>query len=198
MLKDMCETDPSTVSTASTSTFGTFLNISSLEGVRIGVYGNANYTNTATSEWLELKVSPPSGAGRFSTDQLQCGGGGVVTSMDFEFLVANSGAYLNPQPKIIAARVVFGTEDVQFVASSNDATAATMDLVLTSSVTFVELVDEALEEYVPPAPPLLPEIPYDIFYPFLLSAGVSSVASGLSYTVLALAAAATLCLGGHQ
>merc|ERR1711916_75805 len=171
-------------------------NTSSLEGVRIGVYGNANYTNTATSEWLELKVSPPSGAGRFSTDQLQCGGGGLVTSMDFEFLVANAGAHLNPQPKIIAARVVFGTEDVQFVASSNDKTGATMDLVLTSSVTFVDLADEALEEYVPPAPPLLPEIPYDIFYPFLLSAGFSSIASSVSNAVLCLAAAAALCVSG--
>lgn len=194
-LKAMCEADPTTILAGTTSTYGTYMNTTSLAGARIGVYGNANYTNTATSEWLELKVSAPSGAGRFSADQLICGGGGLVTSMDFEFLVAKSGAYLNPQSKIIAARVVFGTEDVQFVASSKDA-SATMDLVLTSSVTFVHLGDEALEEYVPPAPPLLPEIPYDIFYPFLLSAGVSTVASDVSFVALAVAAAATLGVGG--
>jgi hypothetical protein len=193
-VKAMCEADPTTLSAGSMSTYGTYMNTTALAGARIGVYGNADYTNTATSEWLELKVSAPSGAGRFSSDQLVCGGGGLVTSMDFEFLVAKSGAYLNPQSKIIAARVVFGTEDVQFVANSKDATA-TMDLVLTSSVTFVYLGDEALEEYVPPAPPLLPEIPYDIFYPFLLSAGVSSVASGVSFAVLAVAAAVSVSVG---
>ena len=90
--------------------------------------------------------------------------------MNIEILYANAGAYLNPQPKIVAARVSFGREDINFISNGSPATES-MNLVLSTSVTFVHLGDEALEEYVPPAPPLLPEIPYDIFYPFLLSDG---------------------------
>ncbi len=191
-LKSMCEKDPDTVvasAGARDTTYGAYLNATAMPP-RIGVFGNANYTNTDTSEWLEFQVNAPSGAGTFDTSTLICGGGGLVTSIDLEFLVAKSGAYLNPQSKIVAARASFGREDVQFVAETSDAGGTdTMDLVLATTVTFVNLGDEALEEYVPPAPPLLPEIPYDIFYPFLLSAAPAPAAVAPAVAFLAAAVA---------
>ena len=175
-LKAMCENDPSTVTkTDLDSTYGVYLNASGIPK-KIGVYGNANYTNVDTSEWLDLKVNTPVGTGTFDGNKLVCQT--LITSMNLEFLYANAGAYMNPQPKIVAARVSFGREDVKFIADSNPTTSTKeMILVLTTSVSFVHLVNEALEEYVPPAPPLLPEIPYDIFYPFLLSGAQRSVAN---------------------
>jgi tectonic-1/3 len=169
-LKDACEQDPDTVVKSDFSTYGVYLNATGIPS-RIGVYGNANYTNTDLTEWIATKVNKPVGKGTFSDSLMECTT--LVTSMNVELLYANSGAYLNPQPKIVAVRVTFGREDIKFIANKNPAsnTAATMDVILSTSVTFVHLTNEALEEYVPPAPPLLPEIPYDIFYPFLLSGG---------------------------
>merc|ERR1712195_113839 len=118
-----------------------------------------------------MKVNKPVGQGTFQKSLMECNT--LVTSMNVEFLYANAGAYLNPQPKIVAARVSFGREDFKFINNNNPTDTATKktNVILTTSVTFVHLANEALEEYVPPAPPLLPEIPYDIFYPFLLSEG---------------------------
>jgi hypothetical protein len=169
-LKVMCEKDPDTVTTADApygSTYGIYLNSTGIPG-KIGVYGNANWTNIDTTEWLDLTIVKPVGKGTFNDNLLICNT--LVTSMNIEILYANAGAYLNPQPKIVAARVSFGREDINFISNGSPATES-MNLVLSTSVTFVHLGDEALEEYVPPAPPLLPEIPYDIFYPFLLSDG---------------------------
>ena len=168
-LETMCIKDPASVTKTDVSTYGIYLNSTGIQR-RIGVYGNANYTNTDLTEWLEMKVNKPVGQGTFQKNVMECKT--LITSMNVEFLYANAGAYLNPQPKIVAARVSFGREDVRFISNGNPtASGEKMNLVLSTSVTFVHLGDEALEEYVPPAPPLLPEIPYDIFYPFLLSEG---------------------------
>jgi hypothetical protein len=173
-LKSMCEQDPGTVTKSDVSTYGVYLNATGIPK-KIGVYGNANFSNADTTEWLDIKINTPVGSGTFNGNKLVCNT--LITSMNLEFLYANAGAYLNPQPKIVAARVSFGREDIKFIAESNPTTSQskTMNLVLTTSVSFVHLVNEALEEYVPPAPPLLPEIPYDIFYPFLLSGAQRSV-----------------------
>lgn len=191
-LKSACEQDPDTVTKNDVSTYGIYLNASGLP-TRIGVYGNANYTNTDLSEWLEIKINKPVGQGTFSDSVMECTT--LVTSMNIELLYANAGAYLNPQPKIVAARVSFGREDIKFIANANPTgqTSATMDVVLTTSVTFVHLANEALEEYVPPAPPLLPEIPYDIFYPFLLSDGHRVHGAG-SWCMVSLMAVVLLAL----
>lgn len=173
----LCNQDPST---SSTGIFPYYMNASKFSE-RIGVYGNSDPYNSDTSEWVAITIDAPTSAGTFDSSTLLCGGGGFVSSMNVEFLVSSQGAHVNPQKSIVAARVKFERSDLGFTATAPAATGDTMDVMITTSVTFVKLDDTVLDEYIPPAPPLLPVLPYDIFYPFLIGGSTAAVPSILGF-----------------
>ena len=44
-----------------------------------------------------------------------------------------------------------------------------------------------VEQYVPPGPPLLPRLPWDVFYPFVVSAAVGRVESVIVFEIVCVA-----------
>ena len=159
-----------------------YFNVSS--DIQVGIYGNSNPTNADPKRsWLPLEVETAPTSSSYSSNERVCTN--LITGVEYEFLVARVGSFSKPQMKIVSARAVFKTSSVYF----NHA-LATKSIVLTSSATFVMLEDKALEEYVPPAPPFLPVLPYDVFYPFTASSAVRSDARASSLFVLV-----TLCVG---
>lgn len=158
-----------------------YFNVSS--DVLVGVYGNSNPTNVDPKRsWLPLSVETAPTSSSFSSNERVCTN--LITGVEYEFLVAKVGSFSKPQLKIVSARAVYKTSTVYMNHAST-----TKAIVLTSSATFVPLADKALEEYVPPAPPFLPVLPYDVFYPFTASAAVRSGPAAIS-----LFALVTLCM----
>jgi tectonic-1/3 len=134
------------------------------KGQYIGMYGNSNPLNLDPERtWLPMTVGVAPTSSSYAANEEVCTN--LITGVEYEFLVANVGSFSKPQTKIISARVVYKTSTIYVLHH-----LAQQNIVLTSSATFVTLKDKQLEEYVPPAPPFLPVLPYDVFYPFTASA----------------------------
>lgn len=133
----------------------------SFDTLRVGVYGNANpYKVDTKSSWLPF--TPETVPSRIKFDGAYRVCPSLITGVEYEFLVAKVGNYKAPQEKIVAARIVYKTSTVSLDHAVNSKT----NIYFTSSATFVMLEEGDGVPYVPAAPPLLPVLPYDVFYPF--------------------------------
>lgn len=137
-------------------------------------------------EWvrLEAPASAPT-PGTWDATTGTCTG--LVTGVDVEFLTARVGEAHNPQYKIVAARWSYATdtwrygrEDVR-VAGGGAAQA----FALRTTVTWVEMTQTA-QDWIAPAPPVVPPLPSDLFYPF-----VTTTATGDSALTVSGAASAS-------
>eukprot|EP01034_Spumella_vulgaris_P040624 gene40624-50259_t len=128
----------------------------------VGIYGDADPLDA--TQWSAITHSVPSPARSWSDKTSTCSG--MFTGLNIEFLVTASGEKANPQNKIVASRAEVTTKDWVFNIPSGDL-SSTQTFALTTTVSFVFREDNILEGYEPPAPPVLFEVPYDVFYPFL-------------------------------
>merc|ERR1712022_71725 len=94
----------------------------------------------------------------------------LPSSLHWRFVTADVGQYGDPQRKIVAAGVEREKNDIVWRTENG----RTQGILMTSVVTFVHLEDGALDEYVPPAPPIMFKVPYDVFYPFEIYSGAPS------------------------
>ena len=85
---------------------------------------------------------------------------GIVSGLDLEFLTSIVGEASNPQARIVAVRARYALDTWTFTE------AARQKFVLRTSVTFTAL-RATTTDFVPPAPPVIPKLPSDLFYPFL-------------------------------
>jgi tectonic-1/3 len=156
----------------------------------IGVLGNADPFKAW--QWLALQVSTPTAAATFDAVASRCDG--LVTEVDVEFLTARVGEVHNPQPKIIAARVKYATG--AWAYTREDVRGGVLPVPpqafrLLTTVTWTEYAAQTTSDYIPPAPPVIPPLPSDLFYPFVRSTGAADSA----LTVSAAPAAAALHTG---
>ena len=112
----------------------------------------------------------------------------IVTGVDIELLVAPVGSANNPQNKVVAARVSYPTSAWTFSREDGGA----QRFLLTSTVTYTYFDKPASTSWLP-APPIIPAMPDDLWYPFSSNAGGASQiyvpsASGAGAAALATAA----------
>jgi hypothetical protein len=139
------------------------------------------------SQWLQIKSSiAPTSNRRWSELTSTCTG--LVTGLNYLFIIAETGEKRNPQKKIILVEPTYTTTDVSMrsvepspsfpslpsprhhhhpvrVPSNDESTEQTIELLIT--ISFISFGNEKLKEYTPPPPPGLLTVPYDIFYPFI-------------------------------
>ena len=151
----------------------------------LGTFGNADPLDP--SQWMEMSIEEQPNEPSLDDAARVCSS--LTTSLHYQFLVAYVGSTNNPQAKVVGARAFYGTEAVVF-SSEED----TQSIMLTTTVSFVTLAQEDYETYVPPAPPVLWAVPYDVFYPFDVSAGSSRFTPSRLVLVYAIAGAVAVVL----
>ena len=159
----------------------------------VGVLGNSDPWKTW--QWLPLSTdTPPLPSWSSTTYQHQCSG--LVTGVNLELLVAHIGAANNPQSEIIAARVKYTTGTWTFAHGDG-----TQVFLMESTVTFTNY-DTAATTVWKPAPPVIPPMPSDLWYPFLtaedgslyISSGSARGVAGPALVALVAVAAAVAAL----
>jgi hypothetical protein len=158
-------------------------------GTVLGIYGNANPLQS--HDWIPLEVdrkgiqptarSPMPGA-------LLCNN--FVDAVDVELLWTKSGTTRSPQPMLLAARAVLKQSAWRW--RQEPLIKATQKFTISSSVTFVELKLDSSQRsnYKPEPVSVMPQLAYDVFYPFdiLVQGSPAGPASGkLCLALLALA-----------
>lgn len=139
----------------------------------VGIFGNADPLDP--TQWLDITVKPAA-AGQDAAQWRELEGVCLfaITSMNYRFLWAFVGARDNPQPKIIAARLEFGTEDLVYRYDGTNPGVQAFSIQTT--VTFKEYKAD-YDHYTPPSPPVAISVPYDVWYPFKIESAARQVAS---------------------
>ena len=123
-------------------------------------------------QWLSISAAEPStDSAAWDPVALSCAN--VPATASLELLWAQTGQAQNPQPRILAARLVWTT--TTWTASRGDGGA--QQYALQTTVTWTQMNSKSTD-FIPPAPPIIPPMPADLFYPF------SSGSSGSSGSVV--------------
>ena len=154
----------------------------SISGGYIGAYGNADPLDI--TQWIAVSPASIAGFSRKWNDQLGvCSG--MISSMNIRFLVAYTAEATNPQNKIIAAAIEYGTSDWTLgISPYDDVSRQTFPLAV--SVSFVFEQQQQQQEYYPPPPPVLFTVPYDVFYPFISGSPPTSY-TGVAFSIVLVA-----------
>ena len=75
----------------------------------IGMYGNADPSDV--NQWLVMDLNSPSVTPSWDARTLTCSG--MITGLDFKFLVVSAGEKSNPQNKIVSAIASFTSSDLK-------------------------------------------------------------------------------------
>ena len=111
----------------------------------------------------------------------------IVESANLEVLWTKSGETSNPQPMILAVRQVLGQANWRWQKTMQ--ANAVQTFTFSQTVTFIEheLIDQDTVDYKPEVGAVLPQLSYDIFYPFDIdSSSTSHLPSSLSALALAI------------
>jgi hypothetical protein len=135
----------------------------------IGMYGNSDPLDI--SQWIPIAVTSASTTRSWSDYTGVCSG--MVTGINYKFLVVSTAERSFPQNKIVSAEIEYSTSDLYSNIPFDDTTS-TEAWTLTSTVSFVFSTQDEIEGYSPPAPPVLFKVPYDVFYPFYISPATSN------------------------
>ena len=128
----------------------------------VGTFGNSDPLKVA--EWVELTGADtvPSAA-TADRDGRQCID--IIDAVHYEFVTMKVGSTTNPQEKIVSAAVSYHTSNWVF---RQPLDAQTQQFSVKTTVTFVRL-EQAADVFVPILPTLIPELPWDVLYPFVAS-----------------------------
>lgn len=155
-----------------------FLNVSDfVKGMWVGQYGNADPMDS--TQWLS--ISSPSSLTSRIWDEAASTCRNMYSGLSYEFLIAKTGERAFPQNKVIAGRVQYIESDWVWRQAIDDS-EETQSFPLSSIVTFVYKDDEKFNGYTPPPPPIIFNVPYDVFYPF----EIENAAPSTTYPSLSL------------
>jgi len=145
----------------------------------VGLYGNADPLDV--KQWTVVSQRATTLKNSWNDNTGICKN--MVTGLHYKFLVASTGEKSFPQSKIVAAEVEHITSEWRSNVPYTDA-ASTQTFPLEVIVSFIHKDASDIAGYVPPAPPVLVQVPHDVFYPFFMSPA-SSKASISMVSVLA-------------
>lgn len=167
----------------------------------VGMYGNADPLDY--TQWLLIDEVHSSTNTFIANDVLWNEDTGVCTGfangLNIRFLVAYTGEKNNRQNKIVSAAYEYTTTPWKMKFPYDDSSSI-QSFAMTTTVTFIFKHHQDLVGYKPPAPPLLFEVPYDVFYPFVTGAAAPSSTTGqsLMWAVVVVTVCATaLALPGQ-
>ncbi|CAM9640361.1 unnamed protein product, partial [Phaeothamnion confervicola] len=135
----------------------------------IGAFGNADPLDPG--QWLALEAAAVAGTALWDDVAGACNG--VAATLDVRLLHTRVGPKASPQSKIVAVSASYSKDD--WVWATEDGSGgggsgtATQTFVLCAAATFVAY-QAAPDEYTPPPPPVALTLPWDLFYPFSMSA----------------------------
>ena len=118
-------------------------------------------------DWIAMEV-PSTGISVNSYEDAnyrQCQN--MIDAIDYEFVTVNVGSVANPQQKIVKASVSFQLSNWVFRQTLNSQQQA---FPFKTSVTFLAAPQET-DLFVPILPSIIPELPWDVFYPFVAQNG---------------------------
>merc|ERR1711991_289907 len=161
---------PSSSSYSTSEGIPIFLNVSDFtKGMWVGQYGNADPMDP--SQWIS--ISSPSSLTSRIWDEASSTCRNMYSGLSYQFLIAKTGGREFPQNKVISARVQYIESDWVWRQAVDDS-MATQSFPLSSAVTFVYKDDEKFNGYTPPPPPIIFNVPYDVFYPFEIENAATS------------------------
>eukprot|EP01116_Phalansterium_solitarium_P018512 TRINITY_DN4922_c0_g1_i2.p1 TRINITY_DN4922_c0_g1~~TRINITY_DN4922_c0_g1_i2.p1 ORF type:complete len:718 (-),score=118.81 TRINITY_DN4922_c0_g1_i2:23-2176(-) len=152
----------------------------------VGIFGDADYQHLA--DWVPIDKSPLDSSGTAIDTATTCRS--VVREVHYSFIYASVGSASNPQAKLIGATIRYVTGDVNLRCAGGVGCAtganSTQSLELRAVVSFVPYPGQTVDPVVATPPPLIPPLPRDIFYPFLISKATVLSWSVSLWTVLRL------------
>lgn len=148
--------------------------ISEVTDDRFGRFANADYLTS--TDWLTLFTSSAPQASWDATSQICSSLGAIV---QYNFVIAKAGSVMNEQWQIVGVTKSFVSQSWQFDTTKG----ATNDFYLQFRVSFTRS-DQTSSQVLYNIPTLALTLPEDVFYPFSLVFGASSVSQPLSLAVL--------------
>lgn len=187
-LKSLCCTGNTNCVVSASSNYATsegipvFLNVSDFtKGMWVGQYGNADPMDP--SQWIS--ISSPSSLTSRVWDDAASTCRNMYSGLSYQFLIAKTGEREFPQNKVIAARVQYIESDWVWRQAVDDS-MTTQSFPLSSVVTFVYKDDEKFNGYTPPPPPIIFNVPHDVFYPFEIANAAPSTKHQSSSLLMSL------------
>ncbi len=127
----------------------------------VGVLGNSDPWKAW--QWTRVDAASPQASASWDPVRQTCTG--LVSGVDVEFLTASVGSAGNPQRKIVASRLAYVTDTWAYAREDVRAAGSPQTFQLRTTVTFTEY-KTADPTVFAPAPPVIPKIPSDLWYPF--------------------------------
>jgi hypothetical protein len=149
----------------------------------IGTFGNSN--PYSVGDWVEIVPVDYQPAPQWSGTSSGGTCSGVPAAAHLEIVTADYGNYLNPQRRVLRARLRYSSEDWVF----DPRGPASQVFPLTVTTTFAHVEDNELVEVMPAAPNPFFKVPRDTLYPFDLDAGSRSATPSILAAI-----AAALCV----
>jgi len=159
-----------------------FLNMPA--NLAIGRWGDASTASVA--DWLTVAAPLAASSAVLTASACQS----MVTGLDINIVYTASGLKSNPQFTILAAAATYVSQDV--VRPLDAAAASSISISLFSTVSFTYKAPAASESLYASPPRVLPPLPVDIFYPFIMDSAAASGSRVAAALFAAVAAAAVL------
>ena len=136
-------------------------------GACAGIFGNSDPLKV--DEWISIEVQGvPSRTANADEHNAQRICTEMISSVDYEFVTMKVGSIANPQYKIVSASMSVQTSTWTFRQPVNTQKQA---FPIKTTVTFLAM-DQAADQFVPIMPAIIPELPWDVLYPFVSQSGL--------------------------
>lgn len=150
----------------------------------VGRWGDASAASAA--DWLLVSVPAAAPAAVLTAQACQS----MLTGLEVNIIYTASGLKSNPQFTILAATVQHVTQDV--VRPHDAAASSAVSVSISTTVTFTYKPPSTSETIYASPPRVLPPLPVDIFYPFIMDSPASALSSAAAASFAALLLALVL------
>ena len=152
----------------------------------IGRWGDASAA--AAADWLPIPPPLPASSAVLTTTLCQS----MVVGLDINIIYTASGLKSNPQFTVLAATAAYLTQDI--IRPLDATPASAVQLSLSSAVTFTYKPPATSETIFASPPRVLPPLPSDIFYPFIMDSAAPAAAAAAGAMAAAAAAAVLMMM----
>jgi hypothetical protein len=165
-------------------TGGTVAFFSLPQNIAIGRWGDASAATA--QDWLPITAPSVASSPKLTLSVCQS----MVTGLDISIVYTAAGLKSNPQFTILGAVAAFVSQDVVRPLDAQPNSSVTVSL--STTISFIFKAPASSESIFASPPRVLPPLPADIFYPFIMESPASSLSVSAAFHFAAVAAAAVL------